>query len=243
MQREISKQMENCCAAARTHEEACLRVASRFRPGWLRYYVGSKLRRDLVFKNAYDLLGISPRPVLDIGCGIGLLGFYLRERGFRQPITGLEIDGRKVRHGREAAAGCYEDLYLKELDIRADLPQFRGNVALFDVLHYLEPTRQKALLPQLAARVAPGGILLLRDCPRDGSARFWATYLGEMFAQAIRWNIDAPLHFASRDSIVNGFGTSEFTFEEKPMWGGGPFNNRLYIFRRKTTQSVEQAGS
>ncbi len=218
-----------------------MRVAARFRPRWLRHYVGSKLRRDLVFRNACDLLGNSPEPILDIGCGVGLLGCYLRERGLQQPITGLDLDGRKVRHGREAADGCYDQVYFEELDVRAELPEFRGDVVLFDVLHYLEPTRQAALLPQLAARVAPGGILLLRDCPRDGSARFWATYLGEIFAQSIRWNIDAPLHFPSRDSIIGGFSTGEFTVEEKPMWGGGPFNNRLYIFRRKATLPAEPA--
>ena len=69
----------------------------------------------------------------------------------------------------------------EKLDARASLPKFLGNIVLFDVLHYLEPPRQAELLPQLAARVAPGGMLLLRDCPRDGSARFWATYLGEIF--------------------------------------------------------------
>ncbi len=231
--------MENSRAAVSAHEQACLRVASLFPERWLRHYVRNKLRFDPVFAAAYDLLGNSPEPILDVGCGVGLLGFYLRERGFRQPITGLDLDGRKVRRGREAANGRYDHLHFVEQDVSTELPSFRGNVALFDALHYLDPAKQAALLPQLAARVALGGMLLLRDCPRDGSARFWVTYLGEIFAQTISWNIGVPLHFPRRDSILDAFSPSEFTSEDKPAWGGGPFNNRLYIFRRTTDPCLE----
>jgi len=224
--------MENRSPRSRTHEDACARVASLFPQRWLRHYVGSKLRRDPVFQAAFDLLGDASGPILDIGCGIGLLGFYLRERGAYSPMTGLDVDERKVQRGQAAAAGRYEQMHFAAQDARDELPAFHGNVALFDVLHYIEPAGQEALLPQLAARVAPGGMLLLRDSPRDGSARYRATYLGEVFAQAISWNVGVPLHFPARAAIVGAFSAREFTIEEKPMWGGGPFNNRLYIFRR-----------
>lgn len=225
--------MENNPARVRTHEEACARVASLFPQRWLRHYAGRKLRADTVFEMAYDLLGASKEPILDVGCGVGLLGFYLRERGLQQRITGLDIDARKVQIGRQAAVGRYDHVHFQEQDARGELPVFHGNVALFDVLHYIEPVRQAALLSQLAARVAPGGMVLVRDCPRDGSARYWATYLGEIFAQTISWNIGGALYFPSRDSIIGGFNAAEFTIAEKPAWGGGPFNNRLYIFRRR----------
>ena len=238
MQREISKQMENRSAIDTTHEEACARVASLFPQLWLRLYVESKLRTDPVFGLAYDLLGNSPQPILDLGCGLGLLGFYLRERGLEQPITGLEVDGRKVRYARKAADGRYHRIHFDEQDMRAGLPAFCGNVVLFDVLHYLEPAAQTSLLAQIAPRVAPEGMLLLRDCPRDGSPRFWATYGGEVFAQAISWNINTSLHFPRRDSIVGEFSAGQFTIEEKPTWGRGPFNNRLYIFRRRAYRSA-----
>jgi O-methyltransferase involved in polyketide biosynthesis len=102
------------------------------------------------------------------------------------------------------------------------------------VLHYLAPADQAALLSELAARVAPGGLLLLRDAPREQTARFWATYAGEVFAQTISWNIGAPLHFPTRESIAAAFNEAEFTREERPAWGGTPFNNRLFIFRRRS---------
>ena len=216
------------------HEQACARVAALFGARWLQHYVSSKLRSDPVFPAAFELLGQSREPILDVGCGVGLLAFYLRERGSDTRVIGVDTDGRKIRQGVVAAKGRYSDVEFVEQDARKELPAFRGNVALLDVLHYLAPADQASLLSELAARVAPGGLLLLRDAPREQTARFWATYVGEVFAQTISWNIGAPLHFATRASITAAFNEEEFTHEERPAWGGTPFNNRLFIFRRRS---------
>ncbi|CAA9226410.1 MAG: hypothetical protein AVDCRST_MAG42-866 [uncultured Chthoniobacterales bacterium] len=215
------------------HEQACERVASLFTARWLRHYVSSKLRSDPVFPAAFELLKDSREPILDVGCGVGLLAFYLRERGLDAPVIGVDTDGRKIRQGLAAAQERYRAVELIEQDARKQLPSFRGNVALLDVLHYLAPPDQATLLDELASRVAPGGLLLLRDAPREQTARFWTTYAGEVFAQTISWNIGAPLHFPTRESIDAAFRAEEFTREERPAWGGTPFNNRLFVFRRQ----------
>ncbi len=224
--------MENRIAS--NHQQACRAVAALFRPRWLRNYAAGKLRSDPIFPAAFDLLGETAQPLLDVGCGIGLLPLYLHARGFRAEIVGLDIDAGKVHHARSAAAlAGFDDLRFLEQDAVALPPDFCGNVALFDALHYLQPAAQKRLLTQLAARVEPGGMLLLRDCPRDGSLRYWMTFAGEIFAQTISWNIAGPLHFPTRISITTAFGDDQFLSEEQPMFGRGPFNNRLFIFRRK----------
>ena len=216
-----------------SHEEACQRVASRFPKPWLRHYVGSKLRSDPVFADAFDALDGSGFPILDVGCGVGLLAFYLRERGVLAHVSGCDIDRRKIAEAKRVSGGTYDATEFFEHDLRNPLPPFSGNVVLFDVLHYLAPARQGTLLGELAACVAPGGMLLIRDCSRDDSARFWMTYLGEKFAQTISWNVGVPLHFPTREAINAAFADSEFSREEQPAWGGTPFNNRLFTFRRR----------
>ncbi len=222
-------------AAARSHEDACVNVSGLFQPKWLRHYAASKLRRDPVFATAYELLRDSDEPLLDVGCGVGLLPLYLRARGWQQEVTALDLDERKTKHAKAAAfAAGYAGLVFREHDAAAGtLPEFRGNIALFDALHYLRATAQQTLLAQLAARIATGGMLLLRDCPRDGSPRFWATYIAEKFAQAISWNVAVPLEFPTRHSINAAFAENHFTRAERPMHSGGPFNNSLFIIRRE----------
>jgi 2-polyprenyl-3-methyl-5-hydroxy-6-metoxy-1,4-benzoquinol methylase len=227
-----SKQMENRRDDGSEHKPACARVAAQFPQLWLRRYVTSKLRRDPIYSAANELFRGSDESILDIGCGLGLLAFYLRERGCRQPILGLDLDARKIGQGSRVAMARYRDVDLRHQDVLGPIPAFSGNIALFDVLHYLPLAQQTSLLLRLAQCVAPGGLLVIRDCPRDNSARFWMTCLAEKFAQAVSWNLNTSFHFPSRERIAEAFGENEFERQSRPLWGKLPFNNHLFIFRR-----------
>ncbi len=223
-------------AAANEHERACARVAARFGELWLRLYAGRKLRSDPVFPAAFGLLQHSHEELIDVGCGVGLLGLYLRERNFRPPVVGIDRDGRKIARARAAAAG-YPALDFLEQDAGEKLDR-TGSVVLFDVLHYLPPAEQERLLERLVPRVAPGGLLLIRDCPRDRNTRFWLTLLAERFAQLIAWNVAAPLHFPDREEVGAHFSPHEFESKIEPLWGATPFNNHLFIFRRRAAATA-----
>ena len=234
--------MESRRENAAQHQNACARVAQQFHSPWLRHYVRGKLRSDRIYSAAYDLLGRSAEPILDVGCGVGLLAFYLRERACAQPILGLDLDARKIGYGSTIAARGYRDIELRFQNVEEALPDFRGNVVLFDVLHYLPAPAQAALLSQLARRVAPGGLLLIRDSIREMRPRYWITWLAEKFAQTISWNVDGALHFPSRGSIDDVFDDGEFERESHPLWGRSPFNNHIFIFRRNAAAVVPLAG-
>jgi SAM-dependent methyltransferase len=218
--------------AAIAHEDACARVAARFGERWLRMYAWRKLRSDPIFPAAFELLRESSERLLDVGCGVGLLAFYLRERNFLPPISGLDNDGRKIERANVVANGVYHDLDFIEQNVCAPIAQ-TGNVVLFDLLHYLCPADQKRLFSRLATRIAPGGLLIIRDCPRDGNLRFWLTYLAELFAQATTWNMKAPLHFPTREKVFAAFDEARFSRTVLPLWGRTPFNNHLFVFRRR----------
>jgi SAM-dependent methyltransferase len=224
-------------SAARAHEAACARVAARFGERWLRIYAGRKLRTDPIFPAAYELFRASPQPLVDVGCGVGLLAFYLRERDFLPPISGLDRDGRKIERANAVRQGAYRDLQFLEQDATNRIVP-TGNIVLFDLLHYLRPNEQSRLLERLARRVVPGGMLVIRDCPREGNARFWLTHLAERFAQRTTWNMKAVLHFPTRERIFAAFDEAQFSRTVEPLWGRTPFNNHLFIFRRPAAATV-----
>ena len=223
--------MKNGSAEATEHRRACHRVLARFRPRILRRYVSAKLRIDPMFPVAYGLLRDASEPIIDLGCGIGLLPFYLRERGVRMPILGIDCDAGKIAHAKGIGTN-YKDVEFVRQDARQPFTR-KGTILLFDLLHYLPPREQVDLLEQLAGCVAPNGMLLLRDCPRDKNLRYWVTNLVERFGQMVAWNLAGNLYYPSRESIKAAFADRQFSLTIAPLWGGTPFNSHLFLLRSR----------
>ena len=194
---------------------------------WLRNYVRSKLASDPVYRGVWNRVGSRNNPLLDIGCGVGILAFYLREREWRAPITGIDIDLPKIEAARNVAAGRYEGLQFEVGNALDALLEFHGDVVMLDLLHYLTDDDQELMIRRATAAAAGGGMIVIRDCLRERGWRFAFTSFQERFARAIRWLNVPMLNFPSRDRIVGTLEAHGFVVEVEPMWGRTPFNNYL----------------
>ena len=203
-------------------------VADRFTSRFLRSYTRSKLRRDPMYAAVLERLRGSSSPLYDVGCGVGLLEFFLRESGFANPIIGIDHDVRKVEEAKRIASE-YNALDFRKGDARDPIPA-GSSVVLLDVLHYFSGEDQRVILRNAAAAATGGGLVIIRDAIRDGSLRYRLTEVQERFSRAIRWLRAERLNFPSRAQITGPFGG--FVEEVVPMWGGTPFNNYLFVFRR-----------
>jgi 2-polyprenyl-3-methyl-5-hydroxy-6-metoxy-1,4-benzoquinol methylase len=190
------------------------RIAARYRRWRHRRYVRGKLLWDPLFAAAAPLFAGSTRPLLDIGCGLGLLGQYLRETGFRAPYSGIDPDDAKIEEARAAAAAGALDVAFA-IGSAASLPAFRGDVVLIDVLHYMPVDAQRQAIALAAARVEPDGVLVIRNVLRAASWRFPTGHYPR------REDIEAPLRAIGFDVSV------------APLWGRTPFNSWLFVARRR----------
>lgn len=202
-------------------------VVAQYPRGFLRAYVRAKVATDPVYAAVFERLRDSKQPVMDIGCGIGLLATYLRSRGFEAPIAGIDHDARKIRIAQQFASHANTSFAVG--DARASF-DFRGNVVLLDVLHYFSDDDQRAILRNAAGA---GGMILIRDGVRDGSLRYRATYAQETIARIGGWLKAERLNFPTRQSIEQSFNGALST-EVVPMFGRSPFNNYLFVFRRSS---------
>lgn len=208
------------------------KIASLFPGHWDRNYVATKLRTDPVYSALTEQLRHSELPLLDLGCGLGLLAFYLRAEGINMPIRGLDYDSRKIAAARQAATTSNTlDLSFSDHDARTGLPAHQGNVSILDILQFFTPGEQESLLQLAASRVAPGGKLIIRSGLRDASWRFKITVAGDLLARATFWMKAAPTHYPTAEdfrNILRPFGGVEIT----PLWGKTPFNNHLIVMKR-----------
>lgn len=211
---------------------AAERAAERFRRArFLHGYAKGKAKWDPAYAAVADLLGKSGHPLLDIGCGVGLLAAYLRESGCQQRILGIEPDAAKVHIATGQVAGAYPLLEFRLGDARA-LPDFHGDIVMLDVLHYMGPETQCSVLEQIAWRICPGGRALIRTTFRDGSWRYYATMIEEVFVRASGWIRGGRCHFPTREEVIAPFLGPEWKVSVEPMWGRTPFNSHLVDIQR-----------
>ena len=130
-----------------------------------RFTEGEKAGRD-VHGEASFVESVAPPggSVLDAGCGTGRVGIELARRGF--DVVGADLDAGMLGVARSKAP----DLAWREVDLAAadlatalDLAsgrRFDVVVAAGNVMIFLEPGTEAAVVANLAGLVKPGGLLV-----------------------------------------------------------------------------------
>ena len=200
-------------------------ISLRYRGRWLQGYVRGKLRSDPVYLETIGVVGAFPAPVLDIGCGPGLLAHCLNACGVDVPYTGLDADSRKISSAKESIREL-ASVRFEHADCLL-LPDWQGHVALLDVLHYLDAETQMRLLDEAIPRIAPGASLIIRTVLRDRSWRFRATQAEELFIRGSRWIRGGVKHYPRAEELLSPLRDAGLSVAMPSLFGHTPFNSFL----------------
>ena len=186
--------------------------------------------------------------ILDLGCGMGLLAAWLRAAlalhaagdwpaGWPAPpgavrMRGIELRARDVTLaraalGRSADPACaFEQGDIRSADFgRADA------VVILDVLHYLDPAAQDAVLARVRAALTAGGVLLLRVGDAGTGLRYrFSAWVDRLVARA-RGQHGMRLHGRPLAAWVGALQTLGFAVDAIPMSAGTLFANVLLVGR------------
>lgn len=219
-------------APNRAHPRA---IASAYFPQRRHYwYARCKLASDPLYAGVGAALRGTTAPLLDLGCGIGLLAHTLRAQGFAGGYSGIDNDATKIAAARSAAvrAGLCDVAY-DCIDLAtAPFPPHRGSVALLDVLQFVPEPAATGLLERAAACIAPGARLIIRSGLAGDDARARFTRAVDVFSRAVGWMNAAPTHYPARAQLEALLQRCGLSAHFSPL-GGRWFNNWLIVGERR----------
>ena len=214
-------------------------IAHAFLPNrWHYHYARSKLRSDPLYGGVAAALAGSAAPVLDLGCGVGLLAHCLRARGIAMPYRGVDNDVGKIAQARDAAGRAllqdtaFECVDLSRQDALQSLREHRGSVAILDVLQFLPPDALVPLLDAAVACLTPGARLVIRTGLADGSGRARVTRAVDSLSRALHWMNTGPKRYPDREALDAQLRGHGLDTRFAPLWGRTPFNNWLLVAGR-----------
>lgn len=213
----------------REHAQA---IAKAFLPDrvfgsrWDHYYVRAKLGSDPLYPGVCEALRGTSAPLLDLGCGLGLLAHALRAEGIGLPYRGVDIDAGKIARAQHAARRAeLAEVAFEAVDLARDHPAHRGSVALLDVLQFIPPDAQQRTLDAAIAMLVPGAKLVIRTGLDDGTSRARITRAVDVFSRVAGWMNAGPSRYPDADELRIRLAAAGLQAEFTPLFGNTPFNN------------------
>lgn len=209
-------------------------IAASFLPDQYRYWYSlSKLAMDPLYEAVPGAFDDEQEPLLDLGCGIGLLLHCLRASGCKLPYVGVDTDAIKIEAARVASTrGGHDNADFQVCDLSVQFPKHQGSVALLDVLQYLPQQAQGLLLEQAAQCVSKQGKLVIRTGLADGTWRSAMTRATDRFGHLVGWMKTSFKAQPSAQELRTVLRKHGLQADFKPLWGRTPFNNWLVVGER-----------
>jgi SAM-dependent methyltransferase len=135
-----------------------------------------------------DLLLRDEGRILDVGCGFGLFAAYFGQTQPRRRIVGVDPSARRIRLARALSERLgLRDHAFVEGDVRdAPLEGPFDAAYVLDVMHHLPRSDQRRVLERLAALLAPGGMLLVKDITTE--PRFGLVFTAALDRLMVGWH-------------------------------------------------------
>lgn len=207
--------------------------ASKLGNRWNYHYTQGKLRSDPLYPGVADALRDTSAPLLDLGCGLGLLAHTLRADGIALAYRGVDVDADKIDKARSAASRAQlADVAFEAVDLARTIPVHAGSVALLDVLQYLPPEAQDRLVDAAAAMIMPGARLVIRTGLADGGGRARFTHFADVVGRVTGWMYSAPRVYPRREALEARLVAAGLRATFVPLYGDTPFNNWRIVAER-----------
>ena len=195
------------------------------------HFARGKLRGDPAFRHFLEArLVPEDARILDLGCGQGLLAALLRASGTPRVASyrGIELMAKDVARAHRALG---ESCGVVQGDLRAAPYGAADAIVILDVLHYMPPADQDAVLSRVRDALSPSGTLLLRVGDAAAGLPFRLSNWVDWTVAFVRGHGSTRFHCRSVAQWSRALQALGFTVRAEPMSRGTPFANVLLVAR------------
>jgi uncharacterized protein (DUF2062 family) len=220
-------------------------------------FVHAKLKHDPLYGALLTSAALPAEGTLvDLGCGRAIAPALLLtamrfhrggtwEPDWPAPPRRLTVIGVEQRPplAQVARAALGEQARIEVQDLRVHDPEPCDVVLLLDVLHYLEPGHQLALIRRVARALRPGGVVLLREADAAAGLRFFVTRCGERLCAIARRDRSQVFTYRTAADWCGVLRAEGLRPTVSAMWAGTPFGNVMIVARKPDGASLGPDGA
>jgi len=174
--------------------------------------------------------------VLEVGCGHGLITAYLALSSRDREVTGVDIDARKIAVASHAQSHVDPQAAHLEFHLATsgDVPEGPWDaIVIVDVLYLLDRTAEFALLDACVERLAPGGVLVVKETDVAPRWKHWVAGAQEVVATKIlRITAGSSLSFTPIAQIAEHLRTLDLDVTTRRVDKGYLYPHALVVARR-----------
>ncbi len=164
--------------------------------------------------------------ILDVGCGFGLFSLYFALSNPELQIDGIDLNERRIRMGRRAAASLGLDNVAHRVGDARDFQPESGyaTVYMLDIVHHIPPDTVPGLLSRIHASLTGGGTLLVKDVAYHPTLKRWFTFWLDKAMDPL-----TPVHYWRIPDLRNLLVEVGFRVVQHAMVDFLPYPHVLYV--------------
>ena len=175
--------------------------------------------------------------VLEVGCGHGVFALLAAVDAPGRTVVGVDVDERKVPHARAAterarARGAAVDIAVAP---PGELPEGPWDaIVVVDVAYLLDVEVERALVAECAARLAPGGVLALKEMALVPRWKFrWNRIQETLSVRVLGITVGHDMTFTDPAEMGRWMEAKGLEVSHLPLHKGYPHPHHLVVGRRR----------
>jgi trans-aconitate methyltransferase len=168
--------------------------------------------------------------IIDLGCGHGLFTQLIARNSERRQVLGVDLDAHKIALAQTLK---FPNLEFRVSDVAdIDLPPVQA-VTIIDVFYLVPYDVQKHLLTVCAEKLAPGGVIVLKDMAEKPRWKVLLNWLEETLAvRVLRITLGSDFYFRARAEYKALLESLGFEVEIIPLDRGYYHPHVVFVARK-----------